>query len=172
MAVPGPRLSATLTEGRPPYDAAYHHHSAARLKLRPAPHFRNSDRTSPAPPSAHPSSFKISTAFSQPHLRPSPSIRRISRTFAIQRFSSTSVRSKVRSPPPPVQTATIDGVQPLFITRPIMPSRRQPLLCRGRPLNSRSSLAAEVRQRDEGAAVAAVGLEPRTWVADVGAGIW
>ncbi|GER39567.1 PAP/OAS1 substrate-binding domain superfamily [Striga asiatica] len=70
MAVPGPRLPATLTEGRPPYDAAYHHHSAARLKLRPTPHFRNSDRTSPAPPSAHLSSFKISTAFSQPHLRP------------------------------------------------------------------------------------------------------
>ncbi|GER36449.1 cysteine/Histidine-rich C1 domain family protein [Striga asiatica] len=118
MAVTGRRLPAILTEGGPPSDAAgvhqcdgeanrreanhletpslappiaaYHHHSAARLKLRPSPHFRNLDRTSPAPPSAHPSPFKISTTFSQPHLRPSPSIRRISRTFAVQRFSRTS----------------------------------------------------------------------------------
>ncbi|GER43327.1 tetratricopeptide repeat protein [Striga asiatica] len=123
MAVPRPRLSVTLTEGGPSSDAAgvhqcdeeanrreanhretpslalpvaaYHHHSAASLKLRPAPHFLNSDRTYPAPPSAQPSPFKISTAFSQPHLRPSSSIRRISRTFAVQRFSNTS--------PPPVR---------------------------------------------------------------------
>ncbi|GER57830.1 disease resistance protein [Striga asiatica] len=71
--------------------AAHHHHSAVRLKLRPAPHFRNSYRISPTPPSAHTSSFKISTAFSQLHLRPFPSIRRINRTSIVQRFSRTSV---------------------------------------------------------------------------------